>query len=555
MGPTSLLLWPAGVALGLGAEAVGFGWGDARHWIPDLAVGWGFIGLGLVAMRRRPASISAALLAATGFAWFLGNFAAAGVGWVAWLGAHLLFLYRGPLIHLVLTYPSGRTRSRLTMSAIAAGYAVSLVTGIWQNTTLALILAALLVGVAARDHLRAVGRSRRAHLPALQAATALGLALGIEAAIRLALPTSTGNEALLLAYEAVLIAIAGGLGLGLLYAPWERVEITDVVVELGEERSGTLRAELSRALGDPSLDIGYWLPDREVFVDAEGRTVLLPEADSGRSVTMVERDGERIAALVHDPAVLEDPGLVEAVSVAARLAASNAQLQAEVRARLAELVASRRRIVEAADEERRRLAGRLHQGAERRLAELARRLSGARQSAVAATTKERIEQAESQIAQTLEELGELAQGLHPHVLVESGLEGALDAVVRRVPVPVELSVDAGGLPPPVEAAVYFVCSEAIANVVKYASASRARVSVTADDGRVSLTVQDDGIGGAKLDAGSGLRGLADRVEALGGTLGIDSPPGEGTHLTAEIPIQPEADAPRSWAIESGSPSG
>jgi signal transduction histidine kinase len=530
----------AGVAFGIGAEAVGFGLRDARHWVPDLAVGWGCIGFGLVAMHRKPRSFSAALLAATGFTWFFGNFAPAGVGVVAWLAARLLFLYRGPLIHLVLTYPGGRARSRLTICAIAAGYAVSIVKPIWQNAAITIVLAALLIAVAARDHLRAVGRSRRAHLPAIQATIAVGLALAIEALIRLSLPTSSGNQPLLLAWEAVLVAVAGGLAVGLLYAPWERVEIADVVVELGEERSGTLRAELSRALGDPSLEIGYWLPDREEFVDAEGRTVSLPEPDTGRAVTMIERDGRRIAALVHDPAVLEDPGLVEAVSVAAQLAASNAQLQAEVRARLAELVASRRRIVEAGDEQRRRLARRLHQGAERRLTDLTATLQNARGSALGDATRERIAQAEAQLSQTLEELSELAQGLHPHVLVESGLAGALEAVAERVPVPVALSVDAGELPPAVEAAVYFVCSEAIANVAKYAAASQVMISVTADRERVRLAVQDDGIGGAQLDAGSGLRGLADRVEALGGRLTVHSPRGTGTRLEAEVPLLAEA---------------
>jgi signal transduction histidine kinase len=314
------------------------------------------------------------------------------------------------------------------------------------------------------------------------------------------------------------------------------VEIADFVVELGEERSGTLRAELSRALGDPSLDIGYWLSEQEAFVDAEGRTVTLPEPDAGRAVTMIEREGERIAALVHDRSVLDDPGLVEAVSVAAQLAASNAQLQAAVRARLAELVASRRRIVEAADEERRRLARRLQQGAERRLADLVVQLRTAHGVATSDAAREQIGRAEAQLGQTLEELAELAQGLHPRVLVESGLAGALGAAVERVPVPVKLRVEAHGLPPAVEAAVYFVCSEALANVVKYASASKAGVVVTADEERVSLTVQDDGIGGAELGAGSGLRGLADRVEALGGTLGVDSPQGAGTCLTAEIPL-------------------
>jgi signal transduction histidine kinase len=534
-----LLLWPAGAALGLLAEGTGFGWRDLQHWVPDLVVGWTFITCGLVATGRRPESFSGALFVATGFTWFIGNFAAVDVGVVAWMAAHALFLHRGPLIHLVLTYPSGRTRSVVTRTAIAAGYVASIVPPLWHNEVATMAVAVLLVVISARDHLHAVGRARRAHVQALQASAALGLVLATEAAIRLALPTGRGNDPLLLAYEAVLVGIAGGLYAGPLSALWERTDVADLVVELGEGRPGAFRGELSRALGDPSLDIGYWLPDAAAFVDAEGRAFSLPDPDAGRAVTMIERDGERIAALVHDPAVLDDPGLVEAVSVAAQLAASNARLQAEVRVQLAELVASRRRILEAADEERRRLARRLHQGAERRLEELEGKLRAAHGSALGDETRERIERAEAQLAQTLEDVRELARGLHPRVLAEVGLAGALAAVVERVPVPVEAAISADGLPPRMEAAVYFVCSEAIANVVKYASASRVRVSVTTDGSRVSVAVEDDGVGGADLTRGSGLRGLADRVEALGGTFRVKSPPRHGTRLAAEIPFAAE----------------
>jgi signal transduction histidine kinase len=219
--------------------------------------------------------------------------------------------------------------------------------------------------------------------------------------------------------------------------------------------------------------------------------------------------------------------------------ASNARLQAEVRARLAEVVASRRRILEAADQERRRLARRLHQGAERHLGEMAGKLRSAHGSAVSDTTRERIKRAEAQLAQTTEEVRELAQGLHPRVLAELGLAGALAAMAQRVPARVEVAISADRLPPAVEAAVYFVCSEAIANVVKYASASRVRVSVTTEEGRVSVAVEDDGVGGADLTRGSGLQGLADRVEALGGTFRVNSPRGHGTCLTAEVPLGPE----------------
>ena len=534
-----LLLWPAGVALGVLAEWAGFGWGDPRHWVPDLAVGWTFIACGLMAMRRRPESGSGVLLAATGFTWFLGNFAGVGVAVLAWVCAHALFLYRGPLIHLVLSYPSGRTRSVVTRSAIAVGYGVSVVYPVWQNEAVTIVLAVLLVAVSACDHLHTVGRSRRAHMAALQASAALGIALAAQAAVRLALPAGTGNGPLLLAYEAVLVGIAVGLCVGLFSAPWERVDVANLVVELGEGRSGTLRGELSRALGDPGLDIGYWVPDAEAFVDAEGRVVSLPGPDAARAVTMIERDGERIAALVHDRAVLDDAGLLEAVSVAAQLAASNARLQAEVRARLAEVVASRRRILEAADRERRRLARRLDQGAERRLDEMAGKLRSAHGSAVSDKTRERIERAEAQLTQTIEEVRELAQGLHPRVLADVGLAGALAATTERMPARVEVAISADGLPSAVEAAVYFVCSEAIANVVKYASASRVLVSVTAEEGRVSVAVEDDGVGGADPTRGSGLQGLADRVEALGGTLRVNSPRGHGTCLTAEVPLGPE----------------
>jgi signal transduction histidine kinase len=526
----------AGVALGLGAEAAAFGWGDPRRWIPDLVVGWTFIGFGLIATQRRSESLAGPLLAATGFTWFLGNFARVGVDAVAWPAAHVLFLHRGPLIHLVLTFPTGRTRSRLTALAIAAGYVGSLINPVWQNEAATIAIAAVLVALGVFEYRRSIGRSRAAKRTGLQAAAAFGLLLAGEAAARLALGAGAANDQLLLAYEVVVVGIGAGLFLALLASPWERAGVADLVVELGEARSGTLRGELSRALGDPTLEVAYWLPDTGAFVDAEGRSVPLPDADAERSVTMIERDGQRIAALIHDPAVLDDPGLLEAVSLAAQLAASNARLQAEVRARLEDLVASRRRVLEAGDEERARLARRLQQGAERRLSELGERLRNAHARANGDETRERIGRAEAQVAQTLQDLGELAQGLSPRVLTEAGLAGAVAEVAGRVPLPVEAAIADGRLPPQVEAAAYFVCSEAIANVVKYASASWVRVTVTTEGGRVTVAVEDDGVGGADLNRGSGLRGLADRVEAIGGTLRLHSPAGEGTRLTAEISL-------------------
>jgi signal transduction histidine kinase len=512
----------AGVALGLTAEWVRFGWADPRHWIPDLVVGWTLIGCGLIAWSRRAESRAGPLLAATGFTWFVGNFAQVGVVAVAWVAAHLVYLHRGPLLQVVLTYPSGRPGSRLVRGAVAVGYAAAVITPIWRSEVATILLAGLLLGVCAREYGRAVGGARRARLIALQAAAGLSLVLAATAAARLLLPPGEISGPSLLVYEAALCVLAAGLLAGLLSAPWDRAAVTDLVVELGEARSGTVPGALSRVLGDPSLEIGYWLPDRAGFVDAEGRILSLPDAGSGRSVTTVEREGQPVAVLVHDPAVPEDPGLLEAVTSAAQLAAANARLRAEVQARVVDLGASRRRILAARDEERRRLERRLHEGAEAQLAKLAVTLRRGQGSAAGKQTRDQIGRAEEQLVRTLEELRRLARGLHPRVLAEHGLTDALAALAKGFPRPVQINVTGSQLPERVAVAAYFVCAEALANVAKHAAAARVAVAVTVSEDRLRVEIADDGVGGADPGRGSGLRGLADRVETIGG----DAPGGK-----------------------------
>jgi hypothetical protein len=236
-----MLLWPAGALLGLGAEWVSFGWDDPRHWIPDLVTGWTLIACGLVAWSRRGDSLSGPLLAATGFAWFLGNF-----------GTGALYLYRGPLVHLLVTYPSGRPSSRREVAAVAVGYATAVVTPVWRSEVVTIVLAALLVAVCARSYVGSVGPARRARLVALWAAGGLGLALAGGAAARLAVPDGDAGDPSLLALEATLCGLAGGLLAGLLSRSWEQGAVTDLVIELGENRGRTLRDELARALADPT---------------------------------------------------------------------------------------------------------------------------------------------------------------------------------------------------------------------------------------------------------------------------------------------------------------
>jgi signal transduction histidine kinase len=529
------MLWPAGAALGIAAEWVYFGWADPRDWVPDLVTGWTLIACGLVAWARRADSGAGPLMAAAGYAWFMPNFEGTGLGAIDWLAAHALYLHRGPLVHVVLTYPTGRPARKLTWAAIALGYGAAIVTPVWRSEVATIVLAALLATAALYAYRGSTRPERHGRLLGIQAAIGLAAVLAGDAIVRLAAPVGT-DEATLLAYETALCGLAAALLLGLRRG--RRVgAVTDLVVELSETRSGTLRDALAQELGDPSLELGFWLPEVGSYVDARGRPVELPTPRSPRAVTRVERDGQPQAVLVHDQAALEDPALVDAVASAARLATANARLQAEVRARVSELRASRRRLLEARDEERRRLEHRLREGAERRLASLARTLRGARGQG-APETAARIERAGTQLGEALVELRELAAGLHPRELSERGLAGAIASATARSSVPVDLDIAADGLPIQVEAAAYFTCSEGLANVAKYASATRAVVSVTATDEVLTVEVKDDGVGGADPAAGTGLRGLADRIEALGGAFRVESPAGRGTRLVAEIPFEP-----------------
>ena len=216
------------------------------------------------------------------------------------------------------------------------------------------------------------------------------------------------------------------------------------------------------------------------------------------------------------------------------------QLNARLRDNLEELRASRARLVEAGDAERRRLERDLHDGAQARLVGVSLLLRTARARAPEeGELTQLLDRAMDELNQGLTELRELAHGIHPAVLTDRGLEPAVEALVARAPFPVRVEAACDGrLPPPVESAAYFVVSEALTNVAKYARANEASVAIRRMNGQVTIEVADDGVGGADASRGSGLRGLADRVAALDGTLSLDSPPGRGTRLRAEIPVAP-----------------
>jgi len=257
----------------------------------------------------------------------------------------------------------------------------------------------------------------------------------------------------------------------------------------------------------------------------------------GRATTLIERKGEHVAALLHDPSLQDEPELLAAVTAAAGIAVENGRLQADLRARLEELRGSRARVIDAGQKERQRLERNLHDGAQQRLIALSLELSLLEQRLEGdpeATT--RLDQARREIALSLEELRDVARGIHPAVLSGHGLQVALESIAARAAVPVRLTVELDKrLQERLEVVAYYVVSESLTNIAKHACATRATVDVGRKGGQMIVEVVDDGIGGADTERGSGLRGLADRVEALGGRLRVWTPRGGGTRVQAEIP--------------------
>jgi signal transduction histidine kinase len=342
---------------------------------------------------------------------------------------------------------------------------------------------------------------------------------------------ATGVVLWLMAVPAAIVSIAVLDGLA---APLRRL-VRHFLVSTSSG-TGAVREALAESIGDHTLSVAYWVPDRSVFVDERGTRIELPTRDSGRAWTAVEHEGRRVAAIIHDAELDARPELVRAAAAGAVLALDNERLKADLRARVEELRASRTRIVEASLEARRRLERDLHDGAQQQLVAVSLDLQLIRNRvADDPDTVQLVQSSIDMLGSALSELRELARGIHPAILTDRGLAAALSALIERTPLPVECDAMEERVAPAAEAAAYFVVAEALTNVVKYAQASCAHVRVRREGEMVAVEIEDDGVGGADPAKGSGLRGLEDRVSALDGTLVVDSPPGRGTRVVASIP--------------------
>jgi signal transduction histidine kinase len=542
-----------------------------------LLISWSFVGTGLYAWWRRPASRFGALMTAVGFTYMLSALTASDDSAVFTIGVVLASLYFVVFAHMLLAYPDGRLERAWHGRLLAGGYALvlfgSLPQLLWGFTdrmeescpdcpTSALLierddtlrdvfnglvsvigvaLVAVILAILLRRWRVATPPQRRAMAPIMWSGVAiltlLAAALGSDAAGISRLTDVLGWASLL-----VFASVPWVFLIGLVRSRVARAgAVSELLLRLGEAPgTGTLRSRLSDALGDRTLQLVFWLDDKRRWVDAEGHVVELPaDDDPARAWTAVELEDRRVGAIVHDRTLCEEPELLGSVAAAAGLAMENERLQAQLRARVEELRASRARIVEAGTHERRRLERNLHDGAQQRLVALSLtlRLAQGKVHKDPEKAHELIDAAQQELTLALGELRELARGIHPAVLSDRGLGAALEALVGRAPITVELAELPGDrLPEPIEAAAYFMVAEALTNVVKYAHASQATVRIERRNGHAVVEVADDGIGGADPDRGSGLRGLVDRVSALDGSMSLDSPAGAGTRLRAEIPV-------------------
>jgi signal transduction histidine kinase len=567
----------AGLAAGAGAA-----WlvtNRSAYGVPDrpglplcLLVGWSFIGCGLVAWRQRRGNRLGPVMVFIGFAWFATFLTDAHDAVLFTVGYAVQSVYLVGFGYLIVSFPSGRLTGRLERgvlwSAVAVKTVVQLATmlpadsgavlcgpcpanllEVGRNDRLAnwlfqaqrlagLALAVAVVVLLIGRWRRAGAAERRAVAPVLWAGGATFVAVVVSSVNDMPAVSPLGEmpkKVLWVAVAALPVAVV----VVLVQRRLARGAVAGLVVELGGRDAGSeLREVLGRALGDPSVELAYWFADGQRYVDADGRPVELPDAGANRATTVVENEGRPVAALIHDPALRENPELVDSVCAAAGLALEKERLQADLRARLDELHDSRARLAAAAEAERHRIERDLHDGTQQRLVSISLSL-GLLESmlpadpAAAAPIAQRAREA---LGAALDELRELSQGILPGILTERGLPAALEELCGRAALsaPLEVAID-GRLPAQVETAAYFLVSEALTNAAKHAQARQAQVTARDNDGLLTVEVADDGVGGAAAGGGSGLRGMADRVEALGGRFSLSSPEGGGTVVRAEVP--------------------
>ena len=530
------------------------------------ASSWLWTVAGVLAWWRRPGNRVGMLLVWGGAALTLALAAASPVPALASVGAVFATAPLVVTVHLLHAFPSGRIRGRSSMVTVAAAYVVTFVLQIPLYAFDA-GAAALPMFIADRPDLLIAGRRvqqlagaavmvattvilavrlRRAK-PSRRPAMASLFGYGILAVLWIPISaaaqqwwgldplTRTVTQILVVAGIPVAFALAvvrGG------FARTGELQELSAWLSARDDRRSRLGMALASVLGDPSLELVFWVPDERRYVDVAGRRVVLPGESDGRSVVGIELSGEPIGAVVYDGELIADPELVRAAGRVVALGVDRERLTAALHVTEQSLRRSRERIVETADRERRRIAQDLHDGLQVKLVLLALE---AQQVANGLPSGEQTRRQATDLRHGIDaaaaELRALVHAVMPSALLERGLVLAAEDLLDRLPLRSDFEVTGvGPLPMSVQSTAYFVMAEAVANVVKHAGAEKVRVHLLERDDELTVDVEDDGIGGASIDRGTGIRGLLDRVDVLGGDLRLTSPPGVGTRLTIRLPL-------------------
>ena len=558
----------------VGALALAVPGARAMVVLPPLLTAGLYLAAGLVAWRRRPHNRIGLLMVLAGLSLWLSTLTGLETPLLTMVGLLGATLPLALTLHLVLAFPSGRVQGRLARVCVGLGYLASTLLQLplvlvgpeppalwrppdaerlvfvasWVQSVVGNLGVLTAAGLVALRAVRADPVERRLLGPLVWYRVLLLLMISAGAlASQLSLP---------LRVDLTTLQFLGILGLpvvflaGLLFGSFGRAgELDELVSRIGAStpERGELTTAVAQALGDPQAMVVFARSEGDGFVDEDGRTVLLEPAQ-GRRVHAVRRGGRTVGGIVHredllaDESVMEVLGGIVAMGIdARRLAAEQRALLSELQTSEADLYASRRRLLQAEDSERRRISRDLHDGAQQHIVLLglrARQLSrGATDPDVAASAAGIADGMTGLLA----EIRDFVAGIMPAPLLERGLVPAVELLAERMPVPttVEVVEPPDRLAADAESTLYFTVSEALANVAKHASATSAQVLVDrCDDGgpsRVRVVVRDDGVGGADPAAGTGLSGLQDRVATLGGTLRVTSPAGGGTEVDVEVP--------------------
>ena len=537
-----------------------------------VAAGGIYAAAGLVAWWRRPSNRIGALLVAGAVSWLVAGLVNTASPVLSVPAVILSVVPVAVVVHLLLAFPSGRLRSRAARAATVAVYVVAVLDGLPQHVFAAATGPDGVLAVTDRPDLAALsadaihaaasvvlvataiilaGRLRRAERARRRVLLPLygyGMLAVLLVSLSAWLEPLLGAPARFTVQVAVLAGVPVAFVLVLLRGGFAR---TGEIAELGAWLSTAavtrpgLADALARTLGDPSLQVVFWLPGQHGYVDAAGVPVPLPAAGAGRAAAEITSAGRRVGAIVYDATLIDDAAPVRAAGQVLALAVEAERLTAQLRAGEAELRRSRARIVQASDRERRRVARNLHDGLQVRLVLLALHADEvAKDPDASAGMRVAAEELRAGIDAAAAELRSFVHAVMPAGLIERGLAAAVEDLADRMPIRTRLDTDGlpateGKLPAAVESTAYFVVAEGLANALKHARARQLTVRLARAGGQLVVEVGDDGIGGACLNGGngggSGLRGLADRVEALGGRLRCDSRPGGGTTLAAEVP--------------------